>query len=81
MSVGLGGWEYNPVVRIAKETSITIPINNNPFPVGPPPSPDPILLVPIGPPLFLILAWVFPFNAAPLSQFIEASEAKMLILA
>ena len=81
ISVGLGGWEYNPVVRIAKETSITIPINNNPFPVGPPPHVNTDLFVPIGPPHFLILAGVFPFNAAPLSQFIEPSQAKMLILA
>ena len=25
MSVGLGGWEYNPVIRIAKETSTPLP--------------------------------------------------------
>ena len=49
MSVGLGGWEYNPVIRIAKETSITIPINNNPFPVGPPPLRDQFCWSPLGP--------------------------------
>ena len=81
MSVGLGGWEYNPVVRIAKETSITIHINNNPFPVGPPPHADSDLLVPLGPPQILILAGVFPFNAAPRSQSIKAHQVKILILA
>ena len=81
ISVGLGGWEYNPVVRIAKETSITIPINNNPFPVGPPPFVGSNLLVPIGPPQILIHAGFFPFNAAPRSQFIKALQVKILILA
>ena len=57
MSVGLGGWEYNPVVRIAKETSITIPINNNPSPIVTPPPTN-------NNPQILILAGVFPFNAA-----------------
>ena len=51
MSVGLGGWEYNLVIP-RRKAWITIPINNNPFPVGPPPPADTDLLVPIAPPKF-----------------------------
>ena len=35
MSVGLGGWEYNLVIP-RRKAWITIHINNNPFPIGPP---------------------------------------------
>ena len=46
MSVGLGGWEYNLVIP-RRKAWITIPINNNPSPVGRPPSPGSILLAPM----------------------------------
>ena len=67
MSVGLGGWEYNLVIP-RREAWITIPINNNPSPIGNPPPTN-------NNPQILILAGVFPFNAAPLSQFIKAPQA------
>ena len=51
MSVGLGGWEYNLVIP-RREAWITIHINNNPFPIGPPHLVAPFCWPPLRPPEF-----------------------------
>ena len=78
ISVGLGGWEYGPLpppggMKLDPYSLLII---------TPPQSGHPVcLLAPSPAPKTLILAWVFPFNAAPRLQFIETSHAKISIFA